>query len=46
MKKFLHVSCGDNKKIYNSVFIGNDWEEVRLDIDKNANPDIIASMTT
>ena len=46
MKKFLHVGCGDNKKEHTTpVFMGNDWEEVRLDIDKNANPDIIASMT-
>ncbi len=44
MFKFLHVGCGPQKKD-RTTEIFKDWEEVRLDIDEGANPDILASMT-
>ncbi len=45
-KKFLHVGCGQNTKEKTTpVFNTNEWEEVRLDIDENLKPDIIASLT-
>lgn len=46
MKKFLHVGCGPNTKLQaGSGFVGDDWLEVRLDIDPSVNPDVVASMT-
>ena len=46
MKKFLHVGCGSKSKYDTTqVFIGEEWNEIRLDIDEDANPDIVASMT-
>ena len=45
MKKFLHVGCGPNyKKDTTQAFASEDWQEIRLDIDKSVNPDIIASV--
>ena len=45
MKKFLHVGCGGNYKDKTTpAFASEDWEEVRLDIDESANPDIISSV--
>ena len=45
MNKFLHVGCGPKtKKETTFVFNSDDWDEVRLDIDENHNPDIIASL--
>jgi len=41
-KKVLHVGCS-NKAIMEK-FAGPEWQEVRLDIDPNAKPDIVASM--
>lgn len=43
-KKVLHVGCGPLQKLHES-FCGDDWREVRLDINPAANPDIVASMT-
>ena len=44
--KFLHVGCGYHDKTQTTdVFNTNDWDEVRLDIDKNVNPDIVSSIT-
>tara|TARA_B100000676_G_C18065077_1_gene840405 strand:+ start:1466 stop:2065 length:600 start_codon:yes stop_codon:yes gene_type:complete len=46
MKKFLHLGPGDNTKSQTSnIFATDEWEEVRLDINENANPDILTSMT-
>lgn len=46
MKTFLHVGCGSKRKDKTTrVFAGDDWHEVRLDIDPAAQPDIIGSMT-
>jgi len=44
-KTFLHVGCGGNYKDNTTpAFASEDWEEVRLDIDKSAKPDIISSV--
>jgi SAM-dependent methyltransferase len=46
VKKFLHVGSGKLTKANTTdVFRSNDWDEVRLDIDKEVNPDIVASLT-
>lgn len=42
-KRVLHVGCGSQKLI--PFFKQDEWQEVRLDIDANVKPDIIASMT-
>ena len=45
IKKFLHVGCGPaQKKDTTKVFISDDWDEVRLDIDPSVNPDIIGDI--
>ncbi len=45
MKKFLHVGCGPKTKVQTTpVFASDEWEEVRLDIDENRNPDIISAL--
>ena len=44
-KKFLHVGCGANYKDNTiPVFASEDWQEVRLDIDKSVKPDIVSSV--
>jgi predicted SAM-dependent methyltransferase len=45
MKKVLHVGCGhpDPAKLPAAFRDGN-WQEVRLDIDADAKPDIVSSM--
>ena len=44
-KKFLHVGCGGNYKDRTTrTFASEDWQEVRLDVDESAKPDIIASV--
>lgn len=45
-KRVLHVGCGPlaAQKLHES-FQGNGWQEVRLDINPGANPDIVASIT-
>ena len=44
-KKFLHVGCGPKyKNSTTPAFASEDWQEVRLDIDKSVNPDIISSV--
>ena len=46
MKTFLHVGCGSAQKQHTTAaFAGPDWREVRLDIDKAVNPDIVGTMT-
>ncbi len=44
--KFLHVGCGQkNKTSTTTGFNSAEWEEVRLDIDEQVNPDIVGTMT-
>jgi SAM-dependent methyltransferase len=45
-KRFLHVGCGPARKGPRTPgFAGEEWEEVRLDIDPSVDPDILASIT-
>lgn len=45
-KRVLHVGCGQyNPRKLHQVFRNPEWLEVRLDIDPNVKPDIVASMT-
>lgn len=45
-KKVLHVGCGPyNPDKLPAAFRGDDWQEVRLDIDEAVKPDIVSSMT-
>jgi predicted SAM-dependent methyltransferase len=45
MKTFLNVGCGpkDGSKI--KGFDNDDWKEIRFDVDKNVNPDILGTLT-
>jgi len=45
MKTFLHVGCGNQLKKSLKGFQSDDWKEIRFDIDKNVNPDIIGTLT-
>jgi ubiquinone/menaquinone biosynthesis C-methylase UbiE len=46
MPKFLHVGCGSKRKAQTTKgFNTPEWEEIRLDIDRAVQPDIIGSMT-
>jgi ubiquinone/menaquinone biosynthesis C-methylase UbiE len=44
MKTFLHLGCGpkDNAQIKG---FNNNWKEIRFDIDKSVNPDIVGTLT-
>lgn len=45
-RSFLHVGCGGSRKEHTAPgFRGDDWREIRLDMDPAAAPDIVASMT-
>ena len=44
MKTFLHVGCGPKDKSQIKGFNDN-WKEIRFDIDKNVNPDIVGTLT-
>ncbi len=46
LKKVLHVGCGPlaAQKLH-ETFRSEDWQEVRLDINPGAHPDIVASIT-
>ena len=45
MKTFLHVGCGPKHKDQTTRgFNTPDWTELRLDIDKNVNHDIVGTM--
>lgn len=45
-KKLLHVGCGPaNPEKLPKMFRTPEWQEVRLDIDAQVRPDIVASMT-
>ena len=46
MKTFLHVGCGAKKKEKTTKeFCQPDWNEIRLDINPEVSPDIVASTT-
>ena len=45
MKTFLHVGCGNNNKSHLRGFNNDNWKEIRFDIDKNVNPDIVGTLT-
>ena len=45
MKTFLHVGCGHLNKSSCIGFENENWKEIRLDIDKNVNPDIVGTLT-
>ncbi len=45
-RRFLHVGCGESRKDATTpVFAGEDWREIRLDINPDVRPDILGSMT-
>lgn len=45
MKTFLHIGCGKKRKDRTTAGFNNpEWSEVRLDIDPEVQPDIVASM--
>lgn len=45
MPTFLHVGCGPKHKDKTVAgFQGDDWKEIRLDIDPSVEPDIVGSM--
>jgi len=42
---FLHVGCGSTRKpAVGKGFQGDEWKEIRLDIDPTVEPDVISSM--
>ena len=45
MKIFLHVGCGSQNKSSCLGFNNDNWKEIRFDIDKNVNPDIVGTLT-
>ena len=45
MKTFLHVGCGSQNKSACLGFNNDNWKEIRLDFDKNINPDIVGTLT-
>ena len=45
MKTFLHVGCGPQDKTNIHGFNNDNWKEIRFDIDKNVNPDIVGTLT-
>ena len=44
MKTFLHVGCGPQNKSSCLGFNNDNWKEIRFDIDKNVNPDIVGTL--
>lgn len=45
MKTFLHVGCGPSRKQHTTPgFNTNEWKELRFDIDKSVEPDIVGTM--
>ena len=45
MKTLLNVGCGHSDISKIKGFDNDNWKEIRLDIDKNVNPDIVGSLT-
>ena len=44
MKTFLHVGCGPQNKSQIKGFNNDSWKEIRFDIDKKVNPDIVGTL--
>ena len=44
MKTFLHVGCGPLNKSHLRGFNNDNWKEIRFDIDKDVNPDIVGTL--
>ena len=44
-RRVLHVGCGfpATHRLHASFREGDDWQEIRLDVDKSVNPDIVCS---
>jgi len=46
MKRVLNIGCGPNYPgALHPAFQGDDWDEIRVDIDPDVEPDVWASMT-
>ena len=45
MKTFLHVGCSFQNKSHLKGFNNDNWKEIRFDIDKDVNPDIVGTLT-
>lgn len=46
MKSFLHIGCGRKRKDRTTrAFAGDDWQELRFDIDERVQPDLVGTMT-
>ena len=45
MKTLLHVGCGSQDKSSCLGFNNSDWNEIRLDINMEVNPDIVGTLT-
>ena len=45
MKTLLNVGCGHSSISQLNGFSETDWKEIRLDIDKDVNPDIVGTLT-
>ena len=45
MKTLLNVGCGHSSISELNGFSETDWKEIRLDIDKDVNPDIVGTLT-
>ena len=45
MKTFLHVGCGLQNISSCFGFNNDNWKEIRLDFDKNVNPDVVGTLT-
>ena len=45
LKSLLHIGCGPKRLQHLPAYFQNGWKEVRLDIDRSVEPDIIASIT-
>ncbi|MEH6474877.1 MAG: methyltransferase domain-containing protein, partial [Sneathiella sp.] len=44
-KQVLHVGCGEKRKdSMPNIFQSEEWAEIRLDIDPDVKPDVVASM--
>jgi SAM-dependent methyltransferase len=44
-KRFLHVGCGLAGQERTPFFNGDEWQEIRFDIDPGVNPDILGTLT-